>query len=124
MGIQARVVDGYFQAPRGSAVESDAQYRLEFLPREPAGIAVIDGGHDRIVEAIGIDVDEESVEAPSAQVCDCSPRSRFDSEAPHRAQIEARELVRQRLAPRLCLILPVAPGEGDSILASHDRATA
>ena len=62
IGIEARIVDGDFEPDCFVTCERSAKYRGQLIQTQPARHTEVHGGHDRIVQAIRIDVNKKAVE--------------------------------------------------------------
>jgi hypothetical protein len=61
-GVEARVEDGDLKAARAIGVQQAAENLRDFFPAEAAGVAVVDGRHQVIVENIDVEVHPESLD--------------------------------------------------------------
>lgn len=66
--VELGIEDRHIDTDRSAAVDARPECCLELVPAQPVGHTVVDGGHDRIVEHVGIEMDPEPVEAGPRQV--------------------------------------------------------
>ena len=66
-----------------------------------AGDAVLDRRHDRIIEAVGVEMDEEPIELVARHPFDRPPRRLLDADLADRREVDRQQVLRQRLAARL-----------------------
>jgi len=77
--IELGVVDRDLQTHRAPGVERVPEDRAQLLGAEAVRHAVVHRGHDRIIEAVGIDVNPEAVELGASDVCDGFARRSSDA---------------------------------------------
>lgn len=119
--IQCGVVDRDFKADGAPAVERGREDGFELLRGKPIGQAKIDGGHDRIVETVGIHVDSESCQLGAGEMLDGLMGRRGDADLANRRQIEGAQRGGQRLAAVLRLIVGIPKSEGNGIARMEER---
>src|SRR5690349_17214005 len=119
--IKGGVIDCDFDPDSLVAFEGRTQNRFEILAGQAAGNAKVHGGHDGVVETIGIDMDPESVEVAAAQMLNRCFSGASGADALDAGKIKCTQLTRQRLAAKFCLVLGVAKAERDSISRSDQR---
>jgi hypothetical protein len=59
--------------------------------RETVGQAVVDGRHQRITQAVRVDVHEEAIELSARKVRHGIDRRALHAEAPHQLQVESAQ---------------------------------
>ena len=59
VGVEARVEDGDLEAARAAGVQQAAENLRGFFPGEAAGVPVVDGRHQIVVENIDVEVHPE-----------------------------------------------------------------
>ena len=88
IGIKTRVVDRDLQADNLVRPQHDFEDRPEFLPRQPVWGAIVDGRHDGVLKAIGVDVHEGPTRSRSCQVVEGGLCRDSSSQASNRSEVE------------------------------------
>ena len=99
------------------------QDRGNVAPAETIRQAVIDGGHDAVVEAIGIQMDEEAFHLRPGQSVECRLHRPLDAHLPDRGQVEGQDVGRQRLAAVLTLFVSVPESECHGVRRTDQGTT-
>jgi hypothetical protein len=123
--IEGRIEDRDLDPNRARARHRRAQDSAQLVPAQAVGKAVVDGGHDRVVEHVGVEVDPEAVGTVLAlEVRESVAGGTLDSVPAHRRQVERPEVRWERLAALGSGGVGVPVREHDHILVAHERPAA
>ena len=102
----------------------DAHRCRQLFPREAIGKTIVNGGHDRVIEHVRIDVQPETIVGPviAREVRDCIAGGYFNAARADARQIDRLQLRRKRLTSVRGLLLCIAVPERDDVFVLHERA--
>ena len=86
--------DRHLDGNRAPARDGGAEHGDELVDAQAARQAVVDGGHHRVVQAVGVEVDGEAVEAGPREVRQRRRHRGVDALPAHGREVEHEELVR------------------------------